>query len=430
MPKRSRVYQRRVVTIRSLTLGRRGRAGRERDMNALTRPHASAVTTRCVGTGEGIACRRVHRPRTAVSTRASSSHRTEVAALGTDDVEHVSRRAALMVAGSLIALTPLSARADDAEDAADADDPPPPQLTPEEQAAVDKVNAAVQRASEDSIKLASPTAPNQYLPIPQGFSLPLPPDPVRFPRAPLDIKLAVLLLRSTYETVDAMDVMAMDTFQINFWKSRQSEWEPYTQQYSPLKIEQGKLTDPLYFDFISYTQFKVVSKEIPRSQSVFEERSGAEGTTKVVRRDATLSDNKVLPAVLAQRLGDTIYARVRYGFEGTDFDAPEPSFDGDVDSAVNGMRKLVNSFVRKGYALKSAVDVVNNGVGDKQRVVTIRLDGPATLWSAQALAARGVTPSNEYLGYALTGYLRLCGVPSVYSTKVNDTAVELEFVVG
>ena len=430
MPKRSRVYQRRVVTIRSLTLGRRGRAGRERDMNALTRPHASAVTTRCVGTGEGERrCRRVHRPRTAVSTRASS-HRTEVAALGTWDDVDVSRRAALIAAGSVLLLTPLSARADDAEDAEDDADPPPPTLTPEEQAALDKVNAAVQRASEDSIKLASPTAPNQYLPIPQGFSLPLPPDPVRFPRAPLDIKLAVLLLRSTYETVDAMDVMAMDTFQINFWKSRQSEWEPYTQQYSPLKIEQGKLTDPLYFDFISYTQFKVVSKEIPRSQSVFEERSGAEGTTKVVRRDATLSDNKVLPAVLAQRLGDTIYARVRYGFEGTDFDAPEPSFDGDVDSAVGGMRKLVNSFVRKGYALKSAVDVVNNGVGDKQRVVTIRLDGPATLWSAQALAAAGVAPTNEYLGYALTGYLRLCGVPSLYSTKVNDTAVEPEFVVG
>ena len=96
LPKRSSENQRRVETIR-LTLGRRGRAGRERDMNALTRPHASAVTTRCVGTGEGgRRCRRVHRPRAAVSTRASS-HRTEVAAsLGTDDVEHVSRRAALI----------------------------------------------------------------------------------------------------------------------------------------------------------------------------------------------------------------------------------------------------------------------------------------------------------------------------------------------
>ena len=349
MPKRSSENRRRVETIR-LTLGGRGRAGRKRDMNALTRPHASAVTTRCVGTGVGERrCRRVHRPRTAVSTRASS-HRTEVAAsLGTDDVEHVSRRAALIAAGSLIALTPLSARADDAEDADDADDPPPPQLTPEEQARPrqGERRGATRVGRFDKARVTDRAKPVPS-PIPQGFSLPLPPDPVRFPRAPLDIKLAVLLLRSTYETVDAMDVMAMDTFQINFWKSRQSEWEPYTQQYSPLKIEQGKLTDPLYFDFISYTQFKVVSKEIPRSQSVFEERSGAEGTTKVVRRDATLSDNKVLPAVLAQRLGDTIYARVRYGFEGTGFDAPEPAFDGDVDSAVGGMRKLVNSFVRKG----------------------------------------------------------------------------------
>ena len=285
-------------------------------------------------------------------------------------------------------------------------------------------------ASEDSVRLASASAPNQYLPTPQGFSLPLPPDPVRFPRAPIDIKLAVLLLRSTYETVDALDMMAMDTFQINFWKSRQSEWEPYTQQYSPLKIEQGKLTDPLYFDFISYTQFKVVAKEIPKSQSVFEERSGAEGTTKVIRRDANLSDNKLLPAVLAQRLGDTVYARMRYGFEGTDFDVPEPAFGGDVDEAAAGMRKLVNAFVRKGYALKSSVEVVKNGVGDAQRVVTIKLDGPATLWSAQALASRGVNPGNEYLGYALTGYLRLSGVPSSYASRVNDTSLELEFVVG
>lgn len=57
----------------------------------------------------------------------------------------------------------------------------------------------------------------------------------------------------------------MDLFQIKFWKSRQAEWEPYTYQYSPLKIEQGKLTDPLYFDFISYVQLQtVVSSLKPR----------------------------------------------------------------------------------------------------------------------------------------------------------------------
>ena len=59
----------------------------------------------------------------------------------------------------------------------------------------------------------------------------------------------------------------MDQFQIKFWKSRQAEWEPYTFQYAPLKIEQGKLTDPLYFDFISYVQFQTVAREIPAGVS-------------------------------------------------------------------------------------------------------------------------------------------------------------------
>ena len=76
------------------------------------------------------------------------------------------------------------------------------------------------------------------------------------------------------------------------------------------------------------------------------------------------------------------------------------------------------------------MEVTKNGVGNRQRVVTIKLDGPATLWSAQALAARAVNPGNEYLGYALTGYLRLSGVPSSYASRVNDTSLELEFVVG
>ena len=66
------------------------------------------------------------------------------------------------------------------------------------------VASAVAAASADSASLAAASARNTYLPISPGFSLPLPPEPVRFPRAPLNIKFAVLLLRSGYETVDAM----------------------------------------------------------------------------------------------------------------------------------------------------------------------------------------------------------------------------------
>ena len=51
------------------------------------------------------------------------------------------------------------------------------------------------------------------------------------------------------------------------------------------------------------------------------------------------------------------------------------------------------------------------------------------LLPAQALAARGVSPPNEYLGFALTAYCRASGVGSFYASKASDTAVEIELTV-
>ena len=128
-------------------------------MNALTVSTPSTVTQHAAKV-DGIARRRVHRPRAPVTRALQRAGHHD--ALGTDDValpSALSRRAALLAAGS-VALTPLSAAcAEDAEDA----DPPPPQLTPEERAALEKVDAAVRSASEDSVRLASASAPNQYL---------------------------------------------------------------------------------------------------------------------------------------------------------------------------------------------------------------------------------------------------------------------------
>ena len=330
----------------------------------------------------------------------------------------------------------------------DPDAPPP--LSPAAQKAVDAVDREVRTASLASADLARASAPNAYLPKSAGFSLPLPPEPVRFPRTKLSLRLAVLLLRSGYETVDAMDILPMDQFQVKFWKSRQAEWEPYKFQYAPLVIEQGKLEDPLYFDFISYVQFNVVAREMPNSAGVFEERSGAEGTTKVVRRDPSLADNAILPAVLAQRLGDTIYARLRYGFEDTEFPGcPEPAKlvrAGDAGDAAaessetletnfatieKGVAALTKCMVDKGYGLRSDVTAVptTKTADTKKRRLKIVVEGVANLWGAQALAARGVSPPNEYLGFALTAYCRASGVGSFYAAKATDTAVEIELTV-
>lgn len=320
------------------------------------------------------------------------------------------------------------------------DEDAPPVLSEQAQKAIKRVEDEVKNASAQSVDLCKPTAANQYLPKPPGFSLPLPPEPVRFPRTKLNIRLAVLLLRSGYETIDAMDVLPMDQFQIKFWKSRQAEWEPYRSLYSPLTITQGELTDPLYFDFISYVQFNVVGREIPKSTNVFEERSGAEGTVKVIRRDPSLSDNSLLPAVLAQRLGDTIYARLRFGFEDTVFEGcPEPLNlnSGTSDEVVtqnfevirNGLCELTKCMVSKGYGLRSEISILETQTYKKKQKVKIVVEGVANLWGAQALAARGVTPMNEYIGFTLTAFCRASGVGSYYSTKQSDTATEIEFTI-
>jgi hypothetical protein len=135
--------------------------------------------------------------------------------------------------------------------------------------------------------------------------------------------------------------------------------------------------------------------------------------------------------------------------EDQEFGAPEPCDPtADLDSVVEGMRKLVDALVSKGYALRG--NVVGGGGGTtaapsgggageagvggagkpSSRKVTVRLAGPATLWAAQALAAKGINPPNEYLGYCLTAFCRASGVRSVYSSKVSDTSVDLEFTIS
>lgn len=46
------------------------------------------------------------------------------------------------------------------------------------------------------------------------FSLPAPPEPVRFPRKALNLRFAVLLMRSSFDAVNALDFIPMDKFEV------------------------------------------------------------------------------------------------------------------------------------------------------------------------------------------------------------------------
>lgn len=130
------------------------------------------------------------------------------------------------------------------------------------------------------------------------------PKPVGVPRKRMELPFAVLMMRSSYTISDELDFIAMDEFQRNFFLFRQSEWETYRNDH-PNSL-QGDLADPVYFDFISFAQYAVISEAIKNGKYEFVEKVGADGNTTIVHRDPALSSNIGLPFVHSQRVGDAM----------------------------------------------------------------------------------------------------------------------------
>ena len=175
-------------------------------------------------------------------------------------------------------------------------------------------------------------------------SLAPPPPPPAFPRRTLTRPLAVLLLRSCYDGLDAMDVCPMDVWQARFWRSRADAWEPYISARtavgaSPARPQQGEITDPAYFDYISWAQWGAVDAALLDAVATardgltpfgFDEACDPEteapcpaaGVRHVERSTplpATLAGAR---AEFARAAGATALANLRTGFQGVSFDVP------------------------------------------------------------------------------------------------------------
>ncbi|KAG0601759.1 hypothetical protein M758_11G137500 [Ceratodon purpureus] len=281
----------------------------------------------------------------------------------------------------------------------------------------------VRRSRKGGVARASFNVAYEFEDAFSALSLPAFPEPVLFPRKMLNLKFAVLLMRSAYEAVDALDFIPMDKFQIKFWKLRQSEVEPYTLQCRPLRVKYGDLTDPLYFDFISFSQFAAISNEMKTGEVVFQEKVGSDGESRTVRRDERLKDNATLPAAFINKAGDLLYEKLIDGFEGEVFNAPPPA-SSDFLAVTDGVKKLVQVFVDRGYALKSSVEPVQfspNQPGGKLRV---KLEGSATQWGVRALASRRALLLNDFAALAVGAYLRACGFSASPKVRYTDTSTE------
>lgn len=220
---------------------------------------------------------------------------------------------------------------------------------------------------------------------------------VRSLRPELELDFAVLLMRSSYDALDQLDCVAMDQFQRDFFIFRQAEYETYQKELGPGMIYQGPnrknpdimcpcISDPYYFDFLSFAQYATINREITKDPLlIFEERAddGVNLTPRVVRRDPTLTNN-LLASTHERLVGDAIVNR----FE----DLVGPVV-GQEKTLLELLTLLIQFFVINGYARDGKV------TGTSQQV-EIELQAPATLWSGTALQFRHSQLHNSFVSKA------------------------------
>ncbi len=114
----------------------------------------------------------------------------------------------------------------------------------------------------------------------------------------------------------------MDAFQKRFFLIRQDAWQPYLARARAALgrlPEQGELSDPLYFDFISFAQYETINDFLKRPRKLFEELVSAEGETRVVARNASVADDRLLATEHGRRVGDKVLDFVLERFASTSY---------------------------------------------------------------------------------------------------------------
>ena len=190
-----------------------------------------------------------------------------------------------------------------------------------------------------AITCANPQNANAALPITQeeaeNFQTKaqrlLRPKPPKALRPKLNKDFAVLLMRSSYNALDDIDCVAMDQFQRDFFIIRQAEYEPYVNELGPGIVQQGDLTDPYYFDFISFAQYATINREISKDPpQVFNERKPLEGglenepqkfASVVIKRDPSLTNDMLGPAY-TKKVATSILNKLDETFAETDARLP------------------------------------------------------------------------------------------------------------
>lgn len=271
----------------------------------------------------------------------------------------------------------------------------------------------------DLSPLPSSTLPAPFLsPLSDALNhlLNPPPPPVLLARKPLAQAFAVLLMRTGYNAVDALDFVPMDRFQAQFFKIRSTEWEKFIQ--TNLGIRQGSITDPRYFDFISYAQMLTIQYFLRQPLAVFEERysddNGQLGT-RIVRRDVqTLPEGRDVLAEWRRMVGNSVYQSMLDTVR-----CPQLVGDDGMEGICKGIAAIYDYMEVGGYCLKTLVETKHK----KDKVVLrVEMVAPCILWGAKALRRRKSVP-NDYDCFAVRAFCAESGTAATYSTLLSENSI-------
>merc|ERR1712146_476305 len=204
----------------------------------------------------------------------------------------------------------------------------------------------------------------------------------------------------------------------------------------------GDLSDPQYFDFISFVQYAVINDQINLNRKVFEEAQGVFGDegdfeNKLIVRDPKMGDKDTIIKAHGERVGDMILEHL-VEEKGLALRIKERP---DIDVLCENFKKILDILVENGFCASYTIDTaVKTSKPDPMktlsqqpfdirgdRCISVTFERPINLWSQQALVSQNYSLKNNFEAKVLQAFLRRCGINSRYQTRYGSLSIGYEF---
>jgi hypothetical protein len=259
--------------------------------------------------------------------------------------------------------------------------------------------------------------------------------------------------------------MDQDQFQRDFAIIRDAEYGQYAAALGilPSLPKNVDLTDPNYFDFLSFAQYAAINREItPDAPFVFTEQKPTAsvsdiytstimtaaqqdvtflGPATIVRRDASLTNGQ-LGTAHAHLVGAAILNHLESTYGGTSDALPSLPRNTRPGSAtlLTSLNQLVKLLLKNGYALSGNAEIYKEGTAFGDAAGTkflLTLNAPVNLWSGRAIQRMAKTTGssiqmhNDFALKAANELMTRCGYHfTKQEMKYEGTQSIVSFYIG